>query len=90
MKETKISTNVVVFIVAAAAVPNRKNIQKFAKKLDFWLEFPTYRCIIYANLLGTILIDLSYVIVFSQPGLPLIIGRISNQLIIFSLAIFVS
>ena len=41
MKETKAFTNVVVFIVAAVAVPNRKKIRNFAKKLDFWLDFPT-------------------------------------------------
>ena len=40
VKETKIFSYVVVFVVAALAVPNRKKMQKFAKKLDFWLEFP--------------------------------------------------
>ena len=39
-KKTKTFINAAVFIVAAAAVQNRKKIDSLANKLDFWLEFP--------------------------------------------------
>ena len=48
-KKTITFITAAVFIVAAAAVQNRKKIDSLAKKLDFWLEFPHLRCIIYAN-----------------------------------------
>ena len=40
-KKTKTFITAAVFIVAAAAVQNRKKIDSLANKLDFWLEFPT-------------------------------------------------
>ena len=62
--------------MAAAAVQNRKKIDSLAKKLDFCLEFPHSRCIIYANLPGRILTDMSYVITLTQSSLPLVKIRV--------------